>query len=184
MSKDILRLAAILLVICGIAAACVGTANDQTTPLIEARKAEAVREGYKQVLPAAGQLTDAPAAEKNIVAVKRSETNGQTNGYIYTVNPDGYSGKVVIMLGIEYPSARISGVKILQQNETPGLGAKCTEPAFIDQFLGKDLSHDLTVSKNASQSQEIQAITASTSPPKQGSKALILPANIIRNISA
>ena len=95
MSKDILRLAAILLVICGIAAACVGTANDQTTPLIEARKAEAVREGYKQVLPAAGQLTDAPAAEKNIVAVKRSETNGQTNGYIYTVNPDGYSGKVV-----------------------------------------------------------------------------------------
>lgn len=51
MSKDILRLAAILLVICGIAAACVGTAHDQTAPLIEARKADAVREGYKQVLP-------------------------------------------------------------------------------------------------------------------------------------
>ena len=50
MSKDILRLAAILLVICGIAAACVGTAHDQTAPLIEARKADAVREGYKQVL--------------------------------------------------------------------------------------------------------------------------------------
>lgn len=162
MSKDILRLAAILLVICGIAAACVGTAHDQTAPLIEARKADAVREGYKQVLPDAGQLTDEPAAGKHIVAVKRSETDGQTNGYIYTVNPDGYSGKVVIMLGIEYPSARISGVKILQQNETPGLGAKCTEPAFIDQFLGKELSHDLTVSKNASQPQEIQAITAST----------------------
>ena len=46
MSKDILRLAAILLVICGIAAACVGTAHDQTAPLIEARKADAVREGY------------------------------------------------------------------------------------------------------------------------------------------
>lgn len=162
MSKDILRLSAILLVICGIAAACVGTAHDQTAPLIEARKADAVREGYKQVLPDAGQLTDEPAAGKHIVAVKRSETDGQTNGYIYTVNPDGYSGKVVIMLGIEYPSARISGVKILQQNETPGLGAKCTEPAFIDQFLGKELSHDLTVSKNASQPQEIQAITAST----------------------
>lgn len=73
MSKDILRLAAILLVICGIAAACVGTAHDQTAPLIEARKADAVREGYKQVLPDAGQLTDEPAAGKHIVAVKRSE---------------------------------------------------------------------------------------------------------------
>ena len=184
MSKDILRLAAILLVICGIAAACVGTAHDQTAPLIEARKADAVREGYKQVLPDAGQLTDEPAAGKHIVAVKRSETDGQTNGYIYTVNPDGYSGKVVIMLGIEYPSARISGVKILQQNETPGLGAKCTEPAFIDQFLGKELSHDLTVSKNASQPRRSRLLLLPPSPPKQLSKASILPANIIRNISA
>lgn len=41
--KDILRLAAILLVICGIAAACVGTAHDQTAPLIEACKAERPR---------------------------------------------------------------------------------------------------------------------------------------------
>ena len=98
MSKDILRLAAILLVICGIAAACVGTAHDQTAPLIESRKADAVREGYKQVLPTADQLTDEPAEGKHIVAVKRSETDGQTNGYIYTVNPDGYSGKVVVML--------------------------------------------------------------------------------------
>lgn len=51
MSKDILRLAAILLVVCGITAACVGTAHDQTAPLIEARRADAVRAGYKQVLP-------------------------------------------------------------------------------------------------------------------------------------
>ena len=33
---------------------------------------------------------------------------------------------------------------------------------FYRPIFGKDLSHDLTVSKNASQSQEIQAITAST----------------------
>ena len=85
MSKDILRLAAILLVICGIAAACVGTAHDQTAPLIESRKADAVREGYKQVLPTADQLTDEPAEGKHIVAVKRSETDGQTNGYILSL---------------------------------------------------------------------------------------------------
>ena len=85
MIKDILRLAAILLVICGIAAACVGTAHDQTEPLIEARKADAVRAGYKQVLPAAGQLTDEPAAAKHIVAIKRSEAAGQTNGYILSL---------------------------------------------------------------------------------------------------
>ena len=92
--------------VCGIAAACVGTAHDQTAPLIEARRADAVRAGYKQVLPSAGQLTDEQASGKRIVAVKRSESAGQTNGYIYTVDPDGYSGKVVIMLGIDECSGR------------------------------------------------------------------------------
>ena len=162
MIKDMLRLAAILLVICGVAAACVSAAHEQTLPLIAARRDAAVTAGYKQVLPAAGQLTDAEADGKSIVAVKRSAVNGQTNGYIYTVTANGYSGPIVIMLGIEHPSARLSGVKILQQQETPGLGAKCTEPAFIGQFLGKDLQQKLTVSKNAAQPQEIQAITAST----------------------
>lgn len=177
MIKDILRLAAILLVICGIAAACVGTAYDKTQPLIAARKADAVREGYTQVLPAIGTLSDAKTeADTDIVDVKRSEAGGTTNGYIYTVDPEGYSGKVVIMLGIEHPSARISGVKILQQTETPGLGDKCTEPAFIGQFLGKDLHEDLVVSKAAAKHQEIQAITASTIT----SKAVVTGINTAR----
>lgn len=177
MIKDILRLAAILLVICGIAAACVGTAYDQTQPLIDERKAAAVEAGYKQVLPAAGQLSDEAVADKHIIAIKCSQADGQTNGYIYTVTPDGYAGKITIMLGIEHPSSRISGVKILQQNETPGLGAKCTEPAFIEQFTGKDLRQQLTVSKNAAQPQEIQAITASTIT----SKAVVTGINAARS---
>lgn len=36
------------------------------------------------------------------------------------------------------------------------------QASFYRPILGKELSHDLTVSKNASQPQEIQAITAST----------------------
>lgn len=134
MSKDILRLAAILLVICGIAAACVGTAHDQTAPLIESRKADAVREGYKQVLPTADQLTDEPAEGKHIVAVKRSETDGQTNGYIYTVNPDGYSGKVVVMLGIEHPGARISGVKSCNKMKLPVWGPNAQNRLLSTNF--------------------------------------------------
>ena len=57
---------------------------------------------------------------------------------------------------------KITGVKILNQKETPGLGAKCAEPAFLNQFLGKDLHEKLLVSKDAQKPQEIQAITAST----------------------
>lgn len=173
MIKDVFRLSGILLVICGLAVACVSAARQQTLPLIEKRQAAAISEGYKQVLPYAGILQDIPSEEKNnITAVKRSEVNGVTNGYIYTVSADGYSGKITLMLGIEHPSASISGVKILQQTETPGLGAKCSEPAFLTQFFGKNLGQELSVSKNASNQQEVQAITASTITSKAVVRAI------------
>ena len=79
------------------------------------------------------------------------------------------------MVGIENPSLKITGVKILSQQETPGLGSKCTEPAFLDQFLNKDLHNFLSVSKNAKQASEIQAITSSTIT----SKAVVSGINLV-----
>ncbi|MCD7875042.1 MAG: FMN-binding protein [Acidaminococcaceae bacterium] len=68
------------------------------------------------------------------------------------------------MLGIEHPSARISGVKILQQHETPGLvwEPNAQNRLLSTSFLAKTSGQELIVSKNAAKPQEIQAITAST----------------------
>lgn len=162
MIKTTLRLATILLIVCAIAAAAVSIARDTTLPLIEKRHTEAVLNGYQQVLPTLGSLSKEAYTDKQILEIEKSTLNGETNGYIYTVKTTGYSGNILIMLGIEHPTARISGVKILQQSETPGLGSKCAEPDFVQQFLNKTTSVDLKVSKNATKPEEIQAITAST----------------------
>lgn len=163
MTKDILRLSTILLLICGISTAFVSGAYTVTKGIIEARANQQIVEGYKQVLPDAGSITKQPAAADPLIQeVCQSEQNGIVNGYIYTVTPTGYSGQIVTMIGIEHPSMRISGVKVLQQTETPGLGAKCKEPAFTQQFIDKRLTEPLIASKQAAKPQEIQAITAST----------------------
>ena len=54
------------------------------------------------------------------------------------IAPEGYSGNIEIMVGVE-PAGTVTGVEILSQAETPGLGARITEPAFKDQFAGKSL---------------------------------------------
>lgn len=177
MSREIIRLALILLTICGISAACVTCAFGLTLPVIENRRTAEVQAGYKEVLPEAGKLEAVTAADKNILGIMRSEKDGRTNGYIYTASGDGYGGKVVIMAGIEHPKGRVSGIKVLQQNETPGLGAKCTEPAFLRQFTGKDFAEELKVTKKSgARSHEIQAITASTIT----SKAVVQAVNAAR----
>ena len=51
----------------------------------------------------------------------------------------------------------------MNHSETPGLGAKSTEPAWQAQFKGKPLKDALAVTKQeASKPNEIKAITAAT----------------------
>lgn len=163
MNKNFLRLTLILFVICAISTALVVAAYDYTNGIIADRAAAKVAESYRQVLPQAGKLEKLPVpANSPIKEIYRSTKDSKTNGFVYTVAPKGYAGEITIMVGIENPSLKITGVKVLSQQETPGLGSKCTEPAFLDQFLNKDLHNLLNVSKNAKQASEIQAITSST----------------------
>ena len=63
------------------------------------------------------------------------------------------------MVGV-LPDGTIYNTKVLSHSETPGLGAKCTEPAFADQFKGFDPSvKKLSVKKDGG---DIDAITAAT----------------------
>lgn len=176
MNKNFLRLTFILFIICAISTALVVAAYDYTNSIIADRNAAKIAEGYKQVLPQAGKLEKLPVpANSPIKEIYRSTKDSKTNGFVYTVAPKGYAGEITIMVGVENPSLKITGVKVLSQQETPGLGSKCTEPAFLDQFLSKDLHTLLTVSKNAKQSSEIQAITSSTIT----SKAVVSGINLV-----
>lgn len=180
MIKDILRLSAILLITCGVCTALVSSANSMTKTIIEARANQQILDSYRQVLPAADSITKQPPSSSNTVLLEvcRSEHNGAVNGYIYTVAPNGYGGPIIAMVGIEHPTSRITGVKVLQQTETPGLGAKCKDPEFMKQFIDKSLTEPLVVSKQAAKTQEeILAITAATIT----SKAVVSGINAARD---
>lgn len=55
-------------------------------------------------------------------AVYRARLNGQPSGAIFEVTTnDGYSGPIRLMIGVD-AGGRITGVRVLQHRETPGLG--------------------------------------------------------------
>ena len=75
----------------------------------------------------------------------------------------GFSGTINIMVGFDM-DGNIVGTSVISHAETPGLGAKMTEPAFYSQFVGKNPSSfrpsfRLSVAKDGG---DVDAITAST----------------------
>ena len=49
---------------------------------------------------------------------------------------NGYSGPINMAIKID-PSGKISQIRILAENETPGVGARICETGFLKQFNGK-----------------------------------------------
>ena len=86
---------------------------------------------------------------------------GQEIGIVFRVFPQGYGGPIPITVGLNNEGT-ITGVRIASAaeglSETPGLGAKITEPSFTGQFKEKCAAEVALEQEGGT----IQAITAAT----------------------
>ena len=66
----------------------------------------------------------------------------ETLGYIFSTTATGYNGDVSVMVGIN-PDGSVKSTQILDAlGETPGLGQRVSESAFLEQFSGKSAPFD------------------------------------------
>jgi Na+-transporting NADH:ubiquinone oxidoreductase subunit C len=65
------------------------------------------------------------------------------------------------MVGFTSPTT-LSGVSIVSQNETPGLGARIEEPWFTSQFAGKTGPFRFVEEGTSNSDDEIDSITGAT----------------------
>ncbi|MGL5755150.1 MAG: RnfABCDGE type electron transport complex subunit G [Paraclostridium sp.] len=161
--KDIFKLGTILFLICAVAALMLTVTNNVTSPVIEKINIQANNESRKEVLQEAEEFKQLEDIKGDLVEeVYQGSKGGEVVGYTIKTTPKGYGGQVEVMVGISQ-NGEISGVKIGNHSETPGLGSKASEPAFKDQFKGKNTEKSLTVVKgNASNDNDISAISGAT----------------------
>jgi Na+-translocating ferredoxin:NAD+ oxidoreductase subunit G len=62
-----------------------------------------------------------------------------TIGYAVKSSATGYNGSLWILTGI-LPDGKIYNTTVLKNNESVGYGSKVSEPEFLSQFKGKDIS--------------------------------------------
>lgn len=92
------------------------------------------------------RLSDTRLAHSTLRAGYRALLGGQPSAVVLHSRTQGYGGALDILIAID-PSGRLMGLKVLQQQETPGLGAQLVEPGntWLQHFIG----HGLTTTPDA-----------------------------------
>ena len=107
------------------------------------------------------------------------DEKGDVVGCAINVSPVGFGGPISIKVGFD-ANGVICNTKVLSQAETPGLGAKCVEPSFSDQFKGWNPSQkSLSVKKDGG---DVDAITASTITSRAYADGLALAVKVFNAI--
>lgn len=169
MGKDMFKLGLNLLIISAVAALLLALTNSVTASTIAQRNEQANAEARKLVLESAQdfeQVKDAKTDNSKGVEVSEiyeaKDASGNTVGYTLKVLPSGYGGTIELMVGIDSVKGQVSGINVVSNSETAGLGAKATNPEFSDQYKGKPLE-ELSVLKNGTPGDtEIKAISGAT----------------------
>lgn len=159
--KEIIVPAIALFIICLVATFLLGGTDLLTKDKIAEVQAKAAQEARLTVCPGAVDFSET-VVEVNGASYsvfEGTDEEGNTVGYAVTAFDKSYGGTIQIMTGFD-KELKVTGVEILSIDDTPGLGMNAKKAEFRQQFVGK--TGELTVSKQASADNEIQALTGAT----------------------
>ncbi len=143
-------------------------------PAIEANKINETRQKVPELLgpsSANGESLDIVSRSVNVdrqgkkvfYSVYEASVNGKPAGWVAKAVGQGYADKIELLLGLDPGLNKITGLFILEQKETPGLGNKIVTPEWRGQFIEKSIQSPLEVVKTGAETPyEINAITGAT----------------------
>ena len=112
--------------------------------------------------------------EDDFIIYRELDDTGDLAGYAVQATGVGFQDKITLIFVLDETVTRITGLSIINQKETPGLGAKIAEwDAFLQFWEDRDATGNLNLRKPAVDSPEellpteINTITAATISSKK-----------------
>jgi electron transport complex protein RnfG len=81
-----------------------------------------------------GVLLEQPAGSEVLKSLFPAKKQGKCFAVAFEVTGKGFNGLISIMMGIDLKTGHLTGIRVMTHSETPGLGARATEPPFYKQF--------------------------------------------------
>lgn len=166
--KDKILMIVFVLVLGSILTAALVAVNYFTTPVIEKNEEIATKSSILTAL-------DIPFQQEEVEEVFADNVEQkQQDGTIYYLSKDadiafpytgaGLWGPIEGIIAIQPDYETLKGITIIRQEETPGLGSRITESAYLAQFQGKRFTEGLKLVQpgRSSRDNEIDSITGAT----------------------
>jgi len=159
--KNTIKTALVLLTIGVISAISISFMAQYAYPIIEKNREAALRQAILAVLPGAERFETIDEKDK---IYRGLNGNNETVGYAFAGEGGGYQGIIKMMIGISPDMQALTGIIILENLETPGLGAKITSDEFRGQFENLSVQEPVVyiLNKPPEKRNQIQAITGAT----------------------
>jgi electron transport complex protein RnfG len=134
--KEIARYGFILTLICVVAAGLLAGVNSLTRSKIIAQALAEEQAALKEVMPGAVKFTEVKSGQE-ILYYRALDSQNSLIGFVFKASGKGYSSVIETLAGI-FLDGKISAIKVISLNETPGLGMRVTEDSFTSQFNSQD----------------------------------------------
>ena len=154
----------VLVLICFVTTFLLAFTYGVTAPIIAENTAKAASEARMELLSDADNFTDAGAdlfvLEEGKVYATEVYTADNGAGMVVTVKTNSYGGMLTAMVGIN-KDGEITGVKVTEHADTPGVGTKAHADSHLDQYKGlSELTSDQV--KNDSSVQHVTGASVSS----------------------
>ena len=183
--NETLKLGLILFIITVVSASILAISNDITSVKIAEAAKIADQLAKNEILPEGqtfkeldeGKTKEIQNENSQILEVYEGYNGDNLIGYTIKTKVKGYGGEMELMTGISV-EGKITGIKILNHGETPGLGANATKSYFTDSFADKPVDNEITAVKEPKEDNEVQALTSATIT----TNAVVDGVNIVREV--
>lgn len=122
-----------LLITSILSALALGYIYEATYDKIKENNEEMIASAVYDVLPGIESYEEI----KREPLIFRGYIEEEVAGYAVYAGGTGFQGEIKLMVGFSKDMS-VTGVSILESVETPGLGDRVREPAFLSQFIGRD----------------------------------------------
>ena len=153
--RDFTRMISVVFIACGLAAGSLAVVNAVTKEPIANYEKQQKEAAFREVSAGADEFI-VVTPDKVWEAFRKKEKAG----HVFLTQVQGYGGPITLAFGTDSDGA-VTGLRVLNHTETPGLGAKITTAQFRDQFKNRR-PEQLVLKKDDPAKGRIDAITGAT----------------------
>jgi electron transport complex protein RnfG len=149
---------------------------------------EEIEEAIREVVDEA-EINQVLLEEEDFVIYRELGADGDLAGFAVQATGVGFQDKITLMFGLDASLKEITGLTIIDQKETPGLGAKIEDwETFLQFWENRDASGLLTLRKPPASTidkllpTEINTITAATISSKKVLEIVNISLEMVREL--